>query len=194
MLSSSTEEAAWPSGLSSGLWYTPALGAVGWYCPCTAEGPPKRHFLQKKVCCSCFLWQGEKYEVLEQHGCSSDPCIACPSAFRYRVFLPVEVLVLSYWGICIFHNAALEWLLAGHLAGWHHVHARLTSPCFSGVILASCGWCSLPPASSQQGLMQLAAAFLNSYLAQFAASRQACSEKSLTGMGLICIQNSVGAA
>lgn len=34
--------------------------------------------------------------VLEQHGCSSDPCIACPLAFRYRVFLPVELLVLSY--------------------------------------------------------------------------------------------------
>lgn len=94
----------------------------------------------------------------------------------------------------MFHNAVLEWLLTGHLAGWHNVHSCLTSPCFSGVILAGRGWCSLPPASSQQGLVQLAAPFLNNYLAQFAASRQACSEKTLAQMGLICVQNAVGAA
>lgn len=88
----------------------------------------------------------------------------------------------------------LEWLLAGHLAGWHHIRACLTSPCFSGVILVGCGSCLLPLTSSQQGLAQPADPFLNSYLAQFAASRQACSEKSLTGVGLICIQNTLGAA
>lgn len=40
--------------------------------------------------------------------------------------------------------------------------------------------------------MQPAAPFMNSSLAQFVASRQACSEKCLTGMGLICIQNGLG--
>lgn len=30
------------------------LSAVGWYCPCTAQGPPKRLFLQKNVCCPLF--------------------------------------------------------------------------------------------------------------------------------------------
>ena len=167
------------------------LGAVGWYCPCTAEGPPKRLFLQKMCAVPCFMWQGETYRSAGaawlQLRC---PCITCPLAYRYSV----EPLVLSYWGIWIFHNPVLEWLLAGHLAGWHHIHAHLTSPCFSGVILVGCGWCLLPLTSSQQGLAQPAALFLNSYLAQFAASRQACSEKSLTGMGFICIQNALGAA
>lgn len=92
------------------------------------------------------------------------------------------------------HNPVLEWLLTGHLAGWHHFCAGLTSPCFSGVILAGCGWCSLPLPSSHQGLVQPAALFLDSCLSQFAASSQTCSEESLTGMGLICIQNDPGAA
>lgn len=105
-----------------------------------------------------------------------------------------EPLVLSYRGIWIFHNPALERLLAGHLAGWHHIRAQLTSPGFSGVISVGCGWSFLPLTSSQQGLAQPAALFSNSYLARFATSRQACSEKSLTGMGLICIQNALGVA
>lgn len=92
------------------------------------------------------------------------------------------------------HNPVLEWLLAGHLAGWHHFCAGLTSPCFSGVISAGCGWCSLPLPSSRQELVQPAAPFLDSYLSQFAASRQTCSEESVTGMGFICIQNDPGAA
>lgn len=56
----------------------------------------------------------------------------------------MEPLVFSHWGIWVLHNPVLEWLLAGHLAGWHHSCAGLTSPCFSGVILAGCGSCSLP--------------------------------------------------
>lgn len=114
--------------------------------------------------------------MLEQHGAHELQlrclCITCPLAFRYGEFLPVEPSVLSYCKIWIFHNPVLEWLFAGHLAGWHRICACLTSPCFSGVILVGCSWCLLPLTSSQQGLVQPAAPFLNSSLAQFAASRQ----------------------
>lgn len=171
------------------------MGAVVWYCPGTAEGPPKRLFLQKMCAVPCLTRQGEKCRsagaAQPQLRCL---CTTCPLAFRYSVFLPMEPLVLSYWGIWVLHNPMLEWLLAGHLAGWHHSCAGLTSPCFPGVILVGCGWCSLLLPSSQQGLAQPAAPFLDSYLSQFAASSQTCSEESLRGMGLICIQNGLGAA
>lgn len=145
------------------------MGAVVWYCPGTAEGPPKRLFLQKMYAVPCLTGQGEKCRsagaAQPQLRCL---CTTCPLAFRYSVFLPMEPLVLSYWGIWVLHNPMLEWLLAGHLAGWHHSCAGLTSPCFPGVILVGCGWCSLLLPSSQQGLAQPAAPFLDSYLSQFA--------------------------
>lgn len=151
--------------------------------------------LPAKKAVPCLTWQGEKCRSAGaaqlQLRCL---CTTCPLAFRYSVFLPMEPLVLSYWSIWVLHNPMLEWLLAGHLAGWHHSCAVLTSPCFPGVILVGCGWCSLPLPSSQQGLVQPAAPFLDSYLLQFAASSQTCSEESLTGVGLICIQNYLSAA
>lgn len=122
----------------------------------------------------------------------------CHLSFGFQV----QSVPLSLWSplFCCTEGSesslipCLEWLLTGHLAGWHRIRACLTSPCFSGVILVGCGWCLLPLTFSQQGLAQPAAPFLNSYLAWFAVSRQACSEQSLTAMGLICIQNALGAA
>lgn len=146
----------------------------------------------ESIRCPLFTWQGEKHRsagaAQSQLRCQ---CTTCPLAFRYSVFLPMEPLALSYWGIWVLHNPVLEWLLAGHLAGWHRFCAGLTSPCLSGVTSAGCGWCSLPLPSCHQGL---AAPFSDSYLSQFAASSQTCSEESLTGMDRICIQNDPGAA
>lgn len=147
-------------------------------CPYTAEGCPKRLFLQKMLSL-VYPDKERSTRVLEQHSHSSGVCTTCPLAFRYSMFLPMEPLVLSCWAIWVLHNPVLEWLLAGHLAGWHHFCAGLTSPCFSGVILAGCGWCSLPLPSSHQGLAQPAAPFLDSCLSQFAASSQTRSEESL---------------
>lgn len=145
------------------------VGAALWYCPYAAEGCPKTSSCRKCVLSLVYPDKERSAEAAQsQLRCL---CTTCPLAFRYSVFLPMEPLVLSHWGIWVLHNPVLEWLLAGHLDGWHHFCAGLTSPCFSGVILAGCGWCSLPLPSSHQGLVQPAAPFLDSCLSQFAASK-----------------------
>lgn len=130
-----------------------------------------RDLLRDSSCKKCVLSlvscdEERSTGVLEQCGCSSDVC-ASP------ILWLSGTACSSLWSPLFCHTAGpesfitpvLEWQLPGHLAGWHHIRARLTSPCFSGVILVGCGWCLLPLASSQQGLAQPAAPFLNSYLA-----------------------------